>query len=220
MLPVFSLRDISHRKILFIPRLNIPAGSLYCITGKSGSGKTTLLKLLNNLITCDQGEVSYYSNNLLTLDPVTLRRRVVMVPQSPCMFPRTVLENIQLAFYFNRKELPAQGEIEQLLSVFDMAGMLNRETFTMSGGEKQRLALARAVLLDPETLLLDEPTAALDKENAEAVIIYLAQWVRKPGKSIVMITHAENIISDRAGYILYLAEGQILSLQERRGDSV
>jgi putative ABC transport system ATP-binding protein len=217
MLPVFSLRDISHRKILFIPRLDIPAGSLYCITGKSGSGKTTLLKLLNNLISCDEGEVSYYSNNVLTLDPVALRHRVIMVPQSPWIFPRTVLENIELAFYFNRKEPPAQDENEQLLSVSDMSGMLGRDTFTMSGGEKQRLVLARAMLLDPETLLLDEPTAALDKENAEAVIIFLAQWVRKPGKSLVMITHAETLISKHADYILNLAEGQILSLQERRG---
>lgn len=220
MLPVFSLRGISHRKILFIPRLDIPTGSLYCITGKSGSGKTTLLKLLNNLISCDKGEVSYYSNNVLTLAPVALRRRVIMVPQSPWIFPRTVLENIKLAFYFNRKEPPAQDEIEQLLSVFDMSGMLDRDTFTMSGGEKQRLALARAMLLDPETLLLDESTAALDKENAEAVIIFLAQWVRKPGKSIVMITHAETLISEHADYIRNLAEGQILSLQERRGANV
>lgn len=217
MQAAFSLRNVICRDILAIPSLGISAGSLFGITGKSGSGKTTFLKLLNNLITSEQGEVCYYGENVLALDPVALRRRVVMVPQSPYIFPGTVRENIRLGFYFNCKELPAEEDMEQILSVFGMPGLLDRDTFAMSGGEKQRLVLARAVLLDPETLLLDEPTAALDDENATAVVSHLAQWVRKPGKSVVMITHAGALISEYADAILNLARGRIRSLDERRG---
>ena len=217
MQAVFSLRKVICRDILAIPSLGISAGSLFGITGKSGSGKTTFLKLLNNLITSEQGEVCYYGENVLALDPVALRRRVVMVPQSPYIFPGTVRENIRLGFYFNCKELPAEEDMEQILSVFGMPGLLDRDTFAMSGGEKQRLVLARAVLLDPETLLLDEPTAALDDENATAVVSHIAQWVRKPGKSVVMITHAGALISEYADAILNLARGRIRSLDERRG---
>jgi len=214
---VFSLRDVIYRKILFIPTLDIAAGSLYGVTGKSGSGKTTLLKLLNNLISCDHGEVSYYGKNILTFDPINLRRRVLMVPQAPYIFPGSVHENIRLVFYFNRKEEPLQGEIEKQLAAFGMPGILNRETSILSGGEKERLALARALLLDPETLLLDEPTAALDEDNANSIVSYLAQWVRKPGKSVVMISHSGGLISEYAGTILNLAGGRINSVEERRG---
>lgn len=217
---VFRLHDVLYRDILTIPLLEIPSGSLFGVAGKSGSGKTTFLKLLNNMISCEEGEVRYYGKNVLTYDPVALRRRVVMIPQSPYIFPLTVRENIRLTFHFNRKELPAQDEMEKLLTAFDMPGMLDRDTFTMSGGEKQRLALARAMLLDPETLLLDEPTAALDRENAKAVISCLAQWTRQPGKSIVMISHADKLISEYADSILSLAAGRILSLEERRGSNV
>jgi putative ABC transport system ATP-binding protein len=216
MLPVFSLKDVIYREILSIPMLEIPAGSLFGITGKSGSGKTTLLRLLNNMISCEQGEISYFRENILTLDPVALRRKVVMVPQSSYIFPKTVRENIRLAFYFNHKEPPAQDEMEQLLSVLGMSGMLDRDTFDMSGGEKLRLALARALLLDPETLLLDEPTAALDEDNAGVVVDILAQWVRRTGKSAVMISHAAGIIREHADLILNLSGGRIINLEERR----
>ncbi len=220
MQAVFSLRDVAYRKILFIPSLDISAGFLFGVTGKSGSGKTTLLKLLNNLINCDQGEVLYYGQDVLAYDPITLRRKVLMIPQAPYIFPGSVRENIRLTFYFNRKEAPLQAEIEELLTTLGMPGILNRDTSIMSGGEKQRLALARVLLLDPETLLLDEPTAALDQENAKTVISYLAQWVRKPGKSVVMISHAGGLINDYADTILNLSRGRIISVKERRGANV
>lgn len=142
MQAVFSLTNISYRQIIAIPVLQIPAGSLFSITGKSGSGKTTLLKLLNNLISCEEGgTVSYYGQNVLSIDPVSLRRRVVMVPQSPFIFPETVRENIRLAFHFNRQEFPEQGVIENLLDQLDLSGFIDKDTFNLSGGEKQRLAL-------------------------------------------------------------------------------
>lgn len=216
MQAAFSLREVVYREILYIPSLDIPSGLLFGISGKSGSGKTTLLKLLNNLISCEEGEVSYYGQNVSASDPVALRRRVVMVPQSPYIFPRTARENIRLAFYFNRKELPAQAEMEKLLAVLGMPGMLDKDTFVMSGGEKQRLALARVLLLDPETLLLDEPTAALDEENAKVVISYLAQWARRPGKAVVIISHAGALIKEHTDSILTLSGGKITGMNEKR----
>jgi putative ABC transport system ATP-binding protein len=214
---VFKLRDVIYRDILSIPSLDIPAGSLFGVTGKSGGGKTTLLKLLNNLVSCDQGEIRYYDHNLLNLEPIALRRKVMMVPQSPYIFPGTVKENIRLAFYFNRKDPPAQEEAEKLLARYALSGIYNRDTGSMSGGEKQRLALVRALLLDPETLLLDEPTGALDEENAETVVSSLAEWARKPGKSVVMVSHAGGLIDQYADGMISLTEGKISDLRESRG---
>jgi putative ABC transport system ATP-binding protein len=221
MQSVFTLTNVSYRQILTIPALKIPAGSLFSITGKSGSGKTTLLKLLNNLISCEEGgAVFYYDRNVLSIDPVSLRRRVVMIPQSPYIFPGTVRDNIRLAFHFNRKEVPGQGVMENLLNHLDLPGFIDKETFNLSGGEKQRLALSRALLLDPETLLLDEPTAALDAENAEAVIKYLSCWAHNPGKSVVIISHDGALISSYADAVLSLSKGRLQKLEERRGAHV
>jgi len=129
MQAVFSLTNVSYRQIITIPVLEIPASSLFSITGKSGSGKTTLLKLFNNLISCEEGgTVFYYGQNVLNIDPVSLRRRVVMIPQSPFIFPGTVRENIRLAFHFNRKEVPEQGVIENLLNQLDLPGFIDKDT--------------------------------------------------------------------------------------------
>lgn len=217
---VFSLRNVAYRNILSISTLDIDSGMLFGITGKSGSGKTTFLKLLNNMLTCDAGEVLYYGTNVLMLDPVNLRRSVMMVPQAPYIFPGSVLENIQLVFHFNRKEVPAQAEIEKLFDLLGMSAVLARSTANMSGGEKQRLALARALLLNPETMLLDEPTAALDDENARAVFSYLAKWVRKPGKTVVVVSHSGSLINEYGDSILELNGGRISSVEKRSGAHV
>lgn len=215
MQTVYNLQSIRYRDILFIDDLQIPAGSISVITGKSGSGKTTMLKLLNNLITCDSGVVRYYGTDVQSIEPVSLRRRAVMVSQTPYIFTGSVRDNLELAFRFNHKALPVQKEIESVFDSLGLPGMLNKDTSVMSGGEKQRLALIRVFLLDPETILLDEPTSALDAQNAALVTDYLSRWVSKPGKSAVMISHSGSLTADYAGFFLTLDNGRIAALQER-----
>lgn len=152
MQEVYCLQNVRYCHILSIPALNIRSGSLFWISGPSGGGKTTFLKLLNNMITCDQGRILYLDKDVLQYSPAELRQRAVMVSQTPFIFPGTVIENIQLVFYFNRKEVVSQVMMEELLSHFGMSGTLWKSTHNMSGGEKQRLALVRALLLEPETL--------------------------------------------------------------------
>ncbi len=209
MQEVFSMQNVSYGTILQVPELVIPGHSIFTITGKSGSGKTTLLKLLNNLISCEQGAIFYYKNNIKTLDPIALRRRIVMVPQAPYIFPGSMEENFRLAFYFNRKEPPGQDRIKKMLSILDLPPDLRQETHNFSGGEKQRLALARALLLEPETLLLDEPTATLDEANAEAVLDYLAGWVSEAGRAVVMVSHAVQLVETRSGTMVTLKDGKV-----------
>lgn len=214
MQEVFSLQNVGYSTILHIPELLIPGRTLFSITGKSGSGKTTLLKLLNNLINCDQGDILYYRKNIKSLDPVYLRRRIVMVPQASYIFPGSLEENVRLAFYFNRKELPRQDRIKKMLSLFDLPTDLRQDTCNFSGGEKQRLALIRALLLEPETLLLDEPTAALDEANANLVLDYLAEWVSETGRALVLVSHAVQQIKARSGVVLTLKSGKVEQVLE------
>ena len=214
MQAVFKLQNITYGQILKIPELTIPGGALFTVTGKSGSGKTTLLKLLNNLISCDEGDLYYRDTNIKSLDPVALRRRVVMVPQAPFIFPGSLEENIRLAFYFNRKEPPGQDRIKQMLAIFDLPRDSLQDTHNLSGGEKQRLALIRALLLEPETLLLDEPTAALDDENTEIVLRHLTDWVSRDGRALVMVSHGGEQVKARSGTVLLLNNGQVENLHQ------
>lgn len=214
MQAAFEFQDAGYREILFIPGLVVPPGAFFCISGESGSGKTTLLKLLNNMLSCDRGKVLFFDTDILAVDPVTLRRRVVMVPQSSFIFPATAGENIDLAFHYAQKPAPADEEKERLLSRLRLPGILARDAASLSGGEKQRLALARALLLDPEVLLLDEPTAALDEETEAAVIHLMARWAGGSGKTLVMVTHARNTVKKFADFLLTLNRGKIAGLKE------
>jgi putative ABC transport system ATP-binding protein len=211
----FVLRDVRYRDLLEIPDLEIPANSLYCITGESGAGKSTLLKLLNNMITCDRGSIAFGGEDILSTDPVALRREVVMVPQSPFILPATVMDNIAMAFRFAQKTIPPAGDISSLLAGLGLPVPLERDAASLSGGEKQRLALVRALLLDPAVLLLDEPTAALDEETSEKVMGVLSGRVKKDGKTVIMVTHARGIADGYGDYVLNLTHGRPGSLSRR-----
>ncbi|OPL10311.1 MAG: hypothetical protein AVO34_11010 [Firmicutes bacterium ML8_F2] len=211
---VYRLRDVRYRRVLSIPFLNIPAGTIFWISGPSGSGKTTFLKLLNNLITCEQGKIFYQGQDILAIDPIELRRKAIMVSQSPYIFPGTIYDNILLVFNFNRKEVVSQEKIEQMLAQFGLDGFLYRQTDKLSGGEKQRLALARAQLLEPETLLLDEPTAALDEENIRTVFNHLRRWVQENGRSVIMVSHAASLAGNYADGKMILENGRIAELKQ------
>lgn len=216
--PAYRLQKVVYRHILHIPDLTVPAGTLYCITGRSGSGKSTLLKLLNNMITCDEGSIFFFGDNLLALSPVELRRRAVMVPQNPAMFPGTAGQNMLKAMALAGKKVQAEWEagVEKTLSALGLTGILDRPAASLSGGEKHRLALARALILDSPVLLLDEPTAALDGETERIVMDYLAGKLRESGKTAVVATHSITLASRYGDFVLTLFRGRPPLLEERR----
>jgi ABC-type bacteriocin/lantibiotic exporter with double-glycine peptidase domain len=94
---LFTLEDVTYRDILRIEKMEIAAGEITCILGKSGSGKTTLLKLLNHLISYDDGSIRYREQELKEIDPIELRREVIMLAQNPAIFPGNIRDNFILA---------------------------------------------------------------------------------------------------------------------------
>jgi putative ABC transport system ATP-binding protein len=152
------------------------------ILGPSGSGKSTLLRLLNRLADPDEGVVRFHGDDLRDLDPLELRRRAVLVPQLPALVPGTVADNVRYG--------PAlRGADVDPLRPLELAGLApsyaERDAGRLSVGEQQRVMLARALALDPEVLLLDEPTAALDERAKEGVERTLAELPC----STVLVTH-------------------------------
>jgi putative ABC transport system ATP-binding protein len=208
---MYELKNVNYKDILAIDHLKIPQNQVTCIVGESGSGKTTLLRLLNQLISHDEGEI-YYKNQLIdSIDPINLRRQVVMLPQTPAMFEGTIKENLLIGLKFSEKELVNDSELKDILSSVNMNKPLDELTDNLSGGEQQRIALGRILLMHPETLLLDEPSSALDETTEELIIKAVVEYTQQHNKTLIMVTHSSAIAKKYGDYIISLANGTLMN---------
>ena len=162
--------------------MSIPSGSS-ALLGPSGSGKSTLLRLLNRLADPDAGTVRFHGTDVRELDPLELRRRVGLVPQLPAPVPGSVAENVCFGPHLHGREVDPEEPVR--LAGLDPS-FLDRDASRLSVGEQQRVMLARTLALEPEVLLLDEPTASLDAAATEAVEAALRNL---RDVSYVLVTH-------------------------------
>ena len=210
MAPLFEFRDVAVRAgastILSGVTAAIPERQLTVIAGASGSGKTSLLRLCNRLDVPTSGQIDYHGENLLDLDPRILRRRVGMVFQQPAIFPGSVRDNLHAADSHATDE-----DMVSVLESVDIAGSyLSRVGDSLSGGEAQRVCLARALLCQPEVLLMDEPTASLHPAAA-AVLEQTTERLRHERRvEVVWVTHDLSQIHRLAEYLLILDRGAVL----------
>ncbi|WP_026673908.1 ABC transporter ATP-binding protein [Alkalihalobacterium bogoriense] len=202
---MFQLKNIKVNGILTIPDLTIPTLKTTSIIGPSGSGKTTLLRLLNNVSSADEGKIFYNEELLTSIDPIQLRRNVVMLQQHPIIFEGSVGDNLQTGLRFSNKSLATEEEMKTLLHAFRIKADLTKDAMLLSGGEKQRLALARVLLMKPEVLLLDEPTSALDEDTAFEVMNQLLGFTKHISCTVLFISHSKAIIDTFAEHIIDLS---------------
>jgi phosphate transport system ATP-binding protein len=194
--------SIAYGPKLAVDRVSLPVrqGEVLALIGPSGCGKTTLLRSLNRLTeltkgTAMKGRITLDGDDIATLEPTALRRRVTMVFQQPNPFPMSVFENIayvlreQAARRPRRRDL--EGRVREALTragLYDeVAGDLRHPALRLSGGQQQRLCIARALAADPEVLLLDEPCSALDPQSTQVIedlIVQLRQEL-----AVVIVTH-------------------------------
>lgn len=163
-------------------------GQVLAVLGPSGSGKTTLLRLLNRLDEPTGGTVLLHGDDYRTLDPRELRRRIGMVMQRAYLFPGTAASNIRYGPEQHGLTM-ADAEIDRLLEHVGLADYRERDVATLSGGEAQRVSIARSLANEPEILLLDEPTSALDEGSKQDVERLLATVVRERRATCVWVTH-------------------------------
>lgn len=214
MKKMFELKGVLYREILDIKELTIPASTVTCIVGESGSGKTTLLKMLNNLISPDRGQVRFKGQDIESLNPVRLRREVVMLPQAPLIFPGTVRDNLLAGMHFSEKTDPEDNLLIDSLRHMNLHKNLEDSAENLSGGEKQRLTLSRLMLMEPEVLLLDEPTSALDEKTEGIAIEKIVEYTQKRGKMLVMVTHSKNLALRHGKVTITLHEGRVMEMEE------
>jgi putative ABC transport system ATP-binding protein len=182
--------------------LSIPTGST-ALVGPSGSGKSTVLRLLNRLADPDEGVVRFHGMDVRELDPLELRRRVGLVPQLPAPVPGSVAENVCFGPRLRGRDVDPERPLR--LAGLD-PGFLDRDASKLSVGEQQRVMLARALALEPEVLLLDEPTASLDSAATAAVEDALSTL---PGISFVLVTHDPAQAERLAERTVHLENGRV-----------
>jgi putative ABC transport system ATP-binding protein len=182
----------------------IPDRAITGVVGPSGAGKSTLLRLCNRLAVPAKGSVLFRGSEVGGLDPLALRRTVGMVFQRPTVFGGTVLDNLQVA-------APGLdfGAYEAALEASTLDPMLlQRSAQDLSGGEAQRVCMARSLLAEPEVLLMDEPTSAVDNAARDA-IERRVRALRDEGMPVVLVTHDLDQIRRLCDYALVLVSGRL-----------
>ncbi len=184
-------------------------GHALTLVGPSGSGKSSLLRCLNRLEEPTEGTVRFEGRDVRDLDPRLLRRGAALVMQTPVLFEGTVRDNLRLRPPGADGDLSEARLAQALADVGLDRELLDRDAATLSGGEKQRVTIARAVLGDARALLLDEPTSALDPPNVALVVETVSRLRAARGLSIVAVTHQPELVRRLGGGLLYLVKGEM-----------
>lgn len=191
--------------------MRVSQGEIVCVIGPNGAGKSTLMKAIFGLITIRSGRILFRDDVISGLGPSQIvRKGMCFVPQSDNVFPSlTVEENLEMGAFLRTGDL--QRPMEQMFDLFPVLKERRKQRAgTMSGGQQQMVAMARALMLDPVLLLLDEPTAGLSPKFAETVLEKVVE-INRLGVSVFMIeqnARAGLAISDR-GYVLTTGRNRI-----------
>lgn len=207
---MFKLKDIKFKNILDIENLEIHENVVTIVKGESGSGKSTMLKLLNNIISPDSGVVMYNGVDVNDINPITLRRDVIMQSQFPNIFPGNVRENLNIIFTLRGEEGLDDEKLLKAMEIVNLKKDLTDDAQNLSGGEKTRLSIARLFLVEPEVFLLDEPGASLDSKTEEILMNNVISEIKKRNKTLIFISHSDNpeMIADE---IITMKNGKVLS---------
>jgi len=200
------------RTVLDIPALSVQSEQIYSLIGPNGAGKTTLLNLLAFLDTPSSGVIRFCSRQVRYAEKLLLpmRRRVVLVDQYPILFTGSVWKNLDFGLKIRKIEKKKRKElIKEALELVGMQDFFAAEAHKLSGGETKRVALARALIVDPEVLLCDEPTANVDVENLEIILDILERINRDWKISIIFATHSLSQAQRLASHTLILKNGRL-----------
>lgn len=209
--PLFSLHDIGvtvdSQVLLADINLTIAPGEFLTISGPSGSGKSTLLRVLATLLTPTSGTITYAGKPQADYDKIVYRREVSYCFQQPSLFGETVADNLRFPFAIRKQEFDQAKAVAALASVDLPEAMLNKPLTSLSGGEKQRVALIRNLLFAPRVLLLDEVTTGLDAATKDIVHRLIAQ-LNAQQMTIIAVTHDDAEIAS-ANRLVQVVAGRL-----------
>jgi tungstate transport system ATP-binding protein len=184
----------------------------YVLMGPNGSGKSTFFRICTLLEEPDAGEVRFLSGTETLKNDVRLRRRITLLLPRVGVFNTTVFKNV--AYGLSIRDMKGNEIKDKVDKALDFVGMTSKKTqnaLTLSSGETQRLGIARAIVLEPEILFLDEPTASVDQENTAAIEDIILRMKKKGGSIVIIATHDMSQAERLSDRLLLMKEGRIVS---------
>jgi tungstate transport system ATP-binding protein len=213
---LYSLQDVSigyNRSFeLDIQSLEIPPGGVFALLGPNGAGKSTLLRILHFLEPAHTGKIQFEGRTIIYPASLALRRRIAMVFQKPIMLAGSVRRNITYGMRLRGEVDP--GRLQKLMDDLDLTELADEAAKTLSGGEAQRVALARALAVQPEVLLLDEPTANLDPHNIGLIENIIRQASTNGSTSVILVTHDVFQVRRLADFAAFIVGGRLVEIGE------
>ncbi len=193
--------------------LKINSGENVAVVGKSGSGKTSLIMLIAGLEKVTSGKIIFEDQDISPYSEDELadlrKRKIGIVFQSFYLIPNyTALENVSLVLEINKIK-NAQKKSAELLDQFGLKDRLNHFPSQLSGGEQQRVAIARSIILSPKLILADEPSGNLDSENSKLIIQLLFKYSKQNNSSLILVTH-DHSIAKECDKIIEIKDGKII----------
>jgi len=211
---VKNLKKVYNGKIVLdVDNLNFQEGKIYAIVGPNGSGKTTLLNILNLLEKPDEGQIFFHDqeiSNKSNSDTLEIRRRMTLVNQDPFLFHSTVYDNI--AYGLKIRSIPSKvqkSRIKSALNIVGLSGFKDRKANQLSGGEAQRAVIARALVIEPEVLFLDEPTANIDQKHIDVVERIIKKIKKEIKTTVIFTTHDLSQAYRLADEVISLLDGKV-----------
>jgi len=186
------------------PDFSLTTEKIIFLNGPSGCGKSTLLKIINGTLTPFAGKVFLDNQEISTLDPIYLRRRVILAEQSVYLFSGTISDNFRRFHQYRKTPAVSQEKCQALLDICGFSFNLEESCDSMSGGERQRIFLAIALSMEPEVLLLDEPTSAMDSALAHIVMGNIIKYCRAHNTPMIIVSHDLELSNTYADEIIRL----------------
>lgn len=177
----------SHARMLYFPSYTLPAGSILGIQGSNGAGKTTLLKLMAGLLFPHTGGIRYNNTPITKKNALRMRQHITLLLQEAYVFKRTVYDNLVYPLRLRKQSFTESMLIETLYSVGLHEQFLRKHAHALSGGEKQKLALAMRLLCNPSVLLLDEPTANIDEQAVHQLSSLMLE--KRKHTTFIVVSH-------------------------------
>ena len=202
------------KTVLDVDNLNFQKGKIYAIVGPNGSGKTTLLNILNLLEKPDEGQIFFYDQeitNKSNSETLEIRRKMTLVNQDPFLLHSTVHDNI--AYGLKVRAIPSEVQKNRIRSALNMVGLSgfeNKKANQLSGGEAQRVVISRALVIEPEVLFLDEPTANIDKKHIDVVERIIKKIKKEIKTTVIFTTHDLSQAYRLADEVISLLDGKII----------
>lgn len=215
--PTFRLRGV--RKVygdtaaLNVESLDVPAGEILCLLGPTGAGKSTLLRLLAAVERPTTGEVLFQgASPWIDSAALLMRRRITLTFQRPLLLTGTVRSNIEYGLRLRNGRKPPADKVDKILARLKLARLAEQSARTLSGGQTQLVALARALILEPSVLLLDEPTANLDPAHVALVEQVIQEDYHQRRTTVVLATH--NLFQARrvAQRVALMLDGRVVEV--------